>query len=77
MTGDNCAIVDCGANRRTKGIGIFKLPSLKLHPIWRKDWLNEITKNQVIDAKFKEKIKNDTVFTCERHFEDDDLEICK
>ena len=29
MSGVNCAIVDCGTSRRTKGIGIFKLPAAK------------------------------------------------
>ena len=29
MPGVNCAIVGCGTSRRTKGIGIFKLPAAK------------------------------------------------
>ena len=54
MTGDNCTVVNCGTNRRTKGIGIFKLPSRKLHPVWQKEWLNETTKTTV-NANFKNK----------------------
>ena len=29
MPGVNCAVIGCGSCRRTKGIGIFKLPSAK------------------------------------------------
>ena len=29
MPGVNCAVFECGPCRRTKGIGIFKLPSAK------------------------------------------------
>ena len=61
--GHNCAVVNCGTNGQTKGIGIFKLPSKKLHPVWRKEWLNEITKTRTVDAHFKNKIENDTVYT--------------
>ena len=77
MTGDNCAVVNCGANRPTKGIGIFKLPSKKLHLEWQKEWLNEITKTRTVDAHFKNKVENDTVYTCERHSAEKDVEICK
>ena len=52
MTDDNCAVVNCGTNRRTKGIGIFKLPSKKLHPERRKEWVNEITKTRTVDALY-------------------------
>ena len=76
MTDYNCAVVNRDTNRRTKGIGIFKLSSKKLNPEWRKEWLNEITKTRTVDAHFKNKIENDTVYTCERHFVKD-VEICK
>ena len=75
--GRYCAVVNCGTNRRTKGIGIFKLPSKKLHPERRKEWLNEITKTRTVDAHSKNKIENDTVYTCEQHFAEEDVEICK
>ena len=42
-----------------------------------KEWLNEITKTRTADAHFKNKIKNDTVYTSERHFAEEDVEICK
>ena len=70
MPGVNCAIVGCGTSRRTKGIGIFKLPAAKndKYKRWREEWLSEITKTRVIDKAFREKILNDTVYTCEKHF---------
>lgn len=51
MAGDNCAVFGCGSCRRTKGIGIWKLPAAKdeAHKKWRDDWLSEITKTREID----------------------------
>ena len=62
MPGVNCAVVGCGTSRRTKGIGIFKLPAAKndKYKRWREEWLSEITKTRVIDKAFREKILNDT-----------------
>ena len=56
MPGENCAVWGCGSCRRTKGIGIWKLPSAKneAHMKWRDDWLNEITKTRVIDQDFRQ-----------------------
>ena len=77
MPGNNCSVVGCGSCRRTKGIGIFKLPSEDTNKIWREKWLGEITKTRVIDSKFRELIDKDHVYTCEKHFRGDDIEICK
>ncbi len=79
MPGDNCAVFGCGSSRRTKGLGIFKLPAPTNdhRKKWRRDLLNEITKSRVIDQAFKEKIEKDTVYICERHFQSVDIEICK
>ena len=79
MPGENCAVWGCGSCRRTKGIGIWKLPSAKNegHMKWRNDWLNEITKTRVIDQDFRWLIANDRVFACEKHFDPEDIEICK
>ena len=46
MPAVNCTIVGCGTSRRTKGIGIFKLPAAKndKHKKWSKEWVSEITK---------------------------------
>lgn len=45
------------------------------HKKWRADWLSEITKTREIDQGFRERIKNDRVFTCEKHFLPEDIEI--
>ena len=79
MPGDNCAVFGCGSCRRTKGIGIWKLPAAKdeAHKKWRHDWLSEITKTREIDHEFRKRIENDKVFTCEKHFDVEDFETCK
>ena len=65
MPGDNCAVFGCGSCRRTKGIGIWKLPAAKdeEHKKWRDGWLSENTKTREIDHEFRKKIENDKVFT--------------
>ena len=44
---------------------------------WREEWLQQITRSRVIDHHFKELIAKDRVFTCEKHFKPEDIEICK
>ena len=79
MPGDNCAVFGCGSCRRTKGLGIWKLPAPKdeAHKKWREDWLAEITKTRESDHNFKVLLAKDRVFTCENHFQPEDIEICK
>ena len=38
--------------------------------------VSEITKTRVIDNAFREKILNDTVYACEKHFKAEDIELC-
>ena len=84
MPGDNCTVFGCGTSRRIKGIGIWKLPAprnaespwVKIEK-WRDDWLNEPTKSREIDKNFESQISNDKVYTCEKHFRPEDIEICK
>ena len=66
MPGDNCSVFGCGSCRRTKGIGIWKLPSARNaeYKKWREEWLRAITKTSVIDEDFKKQIDSDKVFTC-------------
>lgn len=79
MPGDNCSVFGCGSSRKTKGIGIWKLPAPRNaeYKKWRELWLNELTKTRVVDKDFKRQIDNDRVFTCENHFRPEDIEICK
>ena len=67
MPGENCSVFGCGSCRRTKGIGIWKLPVAKndSYKEWRSDWLSAITKTRVIDKSFKELIAKDRVYTCD------------
>ena len=55
MPGENCAVWGCGSCRRTKGLGIFKLPAAKdpEHKTWREAWLGEITKTREKNAEFQ------------------------
>lgn len=79
MPGDNCAVFGCGSSRKTKGIGIFKLPFVKDDESrkWREAWLKEITKTREMDQNMKRQIQYDRVYTCEKHFKPEDVEICK
>ena len=79
MPGRNCAVFGCGSCRRTKGIGIWKLPLAvdEKHREWREAWLGELKKTRVIDYDFRDQIRNDRVYTCEKHFAPEDVEICK
>ena len=46
----NCVMFSCGTSRRTKGVGIWKLPNAKEdHQKWREYWLGEITKTREVD----------------------------
>ena len=55
MPGEKCAVLGCGSCRRTKGIGIWKLPYTRdeAHKKWREDWLSEITKTRESNHSFK------------------------
>ena len=51
MPGVNCSVLGRGSCRRSKGIGIFKLPVAKdeAHRNWRNDWLGGLKKAREID----------------------------
>ena len=43
-------------------------------------WLwtrNIVKKTRVIDSDFRDQMRNDRVYTCEKHFAPEDVEICK
>lgn len=67
----------CGSCRRTKGIGIFKLPLAKdeNHKRWRNEWLGVLKKTREMDKDFKRQIDEDKLYTCEKHFLSEDIEI--
>ena len=79
MPGVNCSVYDCGSCRRTKGIGIFKVPLAKddAHRRWCDEWLGEIKKTREMDQDFRRQINDDKIYPCEKHFDPKDIEICK
>ena len=79
MPGDNCTVFGCGSSRGIKGTGIWKLPAAKddTHKKWRDEWPKEIIGTREIDQDFHKRIEGNKVFTCERHFDPEDIEICK
>lgn len=68
MPGVNCSVFGCSMCRRTKGIGIFRIPAEHVQKEWRQRWLSEITKTRVVDENFKKQIANNNVYACEKHF---------
>lgn len=80
MPGANCSIRNCGASRRTKGIGIFRLPHEKpsdeAHQAWRDAWLHAVLTTRVKDEGFAELIDKGNVYACEKHFRPHEIEIC-
>ena len=79
MPGDNCAVFGCGLSRRSRGISIWKLPTAKDEESrkWREAWLHEITKAREMDQSFRAQSKYDGVYTCEKHFKPEDVQICE
>ena len=80
MPGRNCAVLGCGcgSRRRTKGIGIWKLPLAvdDRHREWHEALLGELKKTRVTDSVFRDQIKKDRVYTCEKHFAPEDVFSC-
>jgi len=44
------------------------------HGTWQDKWLGEIKKTREMN---REQLKSDRIYTCEKHFEPEDIEICK
>ena len=44
---------------------------------WREAWLSEITKTRVMDQDFRNQITSDKVYTSDKHFDSEDIELCK
>ena len=68
MPGDNCSIYGCTVSRRAKykGIALFKVPSGNndFDVKWRDQLVAVVTKDRVIDASLRERIKNKKLFIC-------------
>ena len=63
MPGGNCAFDGCSANCSHKKIRLFKLQTAKdeITRKWRREMLNVITKDRVVDAYFKKQKEKDCV----------------
>ena len=47
------------------------------HRKWRDEWLGEIKKTREMDQNFREQVRSDKIYTCEKHFAPEDIETCK
>ena len=47
------------------------------HKRWRDEWVGELKKTREVDKDFRQKINEDKVYACEKHFKDEMIEICK
>ena len=79
MPGKKFAFVGCSSNSRHKQISLFKLPTVKDETTkkWRKEMLNVITKDRVVDETFTKQIEKDHAYVCEKHFRECDMYMCK
>ena len=79
MPGANCSIYGCNTSRKQHGVGIFKLPKAinDKYKEWREGWLKVITKTRVLDDDLKRQIENDKLHICEKHFRNEDVDVCK
>ena len=70
MPGANCSIFGCNSNRKNCSLTIFKVPSGNndFDSQWRKELINVVTKDRVIDESLRKQIENRTIRICEKHF---------
>lgn len=68
--------VELAVKPRELEYGSFQhLGTKHIAKLWREDWLHELKKYRVTDSNFQRQIENDKVFTCEKHFHENELEI--
>ena len=78
MPGANFSVYGCSTSRENVGVGIFKLPNPSRSEFYRnREILNEITKGRQIDEAFRNRIKKNQVYICERHFLPGEIYECK
>ena len=79
MPGANCVLPNCGTNRRKKydGVGIFRISQRKspLYSAWREEVITVIKKYRVVDENVMRQIEAWNISICERHYEQDDIEL--
>lgn len=79
MPGGNCAIFGCPSSRRHKGIALFRVTKGKsdFDVSWRKNVLQVIKKDRVIDQVLKKRFEEGDIFICEKHFTKESVNQCK
>ena len=69
--------MDLVEGRKAVEFGSFQKPKDEAHKKWRNEWLQQITRSRDVDRHFKDLVEKDRVYTCEKHFKPEDIEICK
>jgi hypothetical protein len=74
MPGENCSVYD-----EQKAWVYLSYPPRKTNSTrnGEEDWLGQILPTRVVDKSFRMQIKEDSVYTCEKHFRPEDIETCK
>ena len=76
MPGANCALYGCSTSRKC-GLSLFKLPCPRVgdgqetkasKEIARKEWLHVILRTRKMTPELKQRIDENKIFLCERHF---------
>ena len=76
MPGANCALYGCSTSRKS-GLSLFKLPCPRVgdgqetkasKEIARKEWLHVILRTREMTPELKQRIDENKIFLCERHF---------
>ena len=76
----NCSIFGYSLSWRYAGVSIFLVPKETDNPTkneWRKNLLNIVTRDRVIDENFRKQINNGDVAICEKHFSEEQMWHCK
>ena len=73
--GANCSIYGCHTSRKNSTCAIFKIPAGdgEYETKWRKDLINVITKDRVVDSSLRSQIDKRSLHICERHFNEEDI----
>ena len=80
MVGSHCSIDGCSnSSNKTKGLGIFLIPTKddEYNKNWSHTLVQIITKDRVVDNQLREQITKRSLFICELHYREDQINRCK
>ena len=69
-------VVDLVEGRKALEFGTFQNRRTK-RTRNRTEWLQQITQSRDVDRHFKDLVEKDRVYTCEKHFKPEDIELDK